>query len=115
MNCLWPTTSRSGSWKSPWSGNLRLDRIELLLHDLLVERVHVRLDRGVDAAELFLELRSQLLEHGVRLIGWLVVAAFHNPLQRRELVVQSNREVQRVLAAAVAVLVDLAFDVGQLR
>ena len=43
-------------------------------------------------AELPVQTSRELLEDGVRLVGRLVVAALHDALQRRELVVQPNRK-----------------------
>ena len=53
---------------------------------------------------------GQVLEHGVRLIRRPGITAFDDALEGCELVVQPDRVVQRILVAAVAVLVDLAFD-----
>src|SRR6266540_2289574 len=90
--------SPSVSWRSPSSG-IR-DRFQLLLREQLVERREIAVEQRVERSQLRLQPPGQLLEHGERLIGRPVVAGFDEPLQRRELVVQADREVQRILAAA---------------
>ena len=90
------------------------DQFQLLRSENLVQRRQFGADECIEPRYLLVEPRRQVLEHGVGLIGRPVVAALDDALQRCELVVQSNRIVERILAAAIPVLIDLPFDVGQL-
>ena len=72
-----------------------------------VEQRQLLRQRLLHLRELRVELRRQLVEHLDALIGRLVVGAFDHAGQRRDLVVQLDRIVERILAAAVADLVGL--------
>src|SRR5262245_37486395 len=111
--CSLRSRSRSGSSRSRSSGTR--NRCELLSSEQLVERRKVAVEHRIEPRDLLVQPLREILEYGVRLIGRAIVAHLDQPLERRELVVQANRKVQRVLAAAILVLVDLSFDRRQLR
>ena len=57
---------------------------------------------------------GEFLEDVVRLLGRPGIGLFDHVLQRRDAVVEPDREVERVLGALVLDLVDRLFDLGQL-
>src|SRR4051812_395734 len=91
-----------------------LHRVELLAQEELVEVCEVKAEQRVELPELFVESIGQLLEYRIRLFGRFVVADLDQPLQRRQLVVQTDRIVERILTASISILIDFALDRGQL-
>ena len=89
---------------------LGIDGVHLLALQRGIQPRQLDLHRRVHLLQLLLELGRQLLEHLVGLIGRPMVGALDDAHQRRDLVVQPDRIVQRILAAAIAHLVDLFLD-----
>src|SRR5262245_58352728 len=88
----------------------RLQRVELLPLKLLIDGRHSRLHDRIELRQLVVETARQGPEDRVRLFGRARVCALDHTLQRRDLVVQLDREIQRILAALQLHLVDLGFD-----
>src|SRR5439155_5584350 len=91
----------------------RFHRIQLLPLQQLIDRGQLRLHRRIELRQLFVEAAAQRAENGVRLFGRRGVGAFDDVLQRRDLVVQLDREVERILAALQLRLIDLVFHRAQ--
>ena len=90
-------------------------RFEFLALQQLVECRQIDAENRVELTELFIQTIRQFLEYRVRLIRRLVITGFDDALQCGQLVVQPDGIVERILAAAISILVDLAFDRRQLR
>src|SRR3989449_7379639 len=80
-----------------------------LLHEL-VERRDVRVEHRFQPIELHLQRRRQLIEYLLRLRRRRGVGARHHAGERRDLVVQPDRVVERILARAVLHLIDRLLD-----
>src|SRR5260370_38855616 len=78
-----------------------------------VEFRQIAAQQFVECGELLIQLRRKFFEHGVGRVGGGGVAAIHHLQERTELVIKLRRKVQRILRGAIAVLIEMPFDVRE--
>src|SRR6267143_7308304 len=89
------------------------DRWNVTLLYKPVECGDIRVQHGLEPVELHLQLGRQLVEHLDRLCRRGGLGARHDTRERRDLVVQSDRIIERILARAVLHLIDRLLDRGE--
>src|SRR5882762_3250201 len=104
----WDWGCATGSNRSPQD-----NRRDLALLDELVERRDVGVEHRFQPIELHLQRRRQLAEYLLRLRRRRCIGTPYDACQRRDLVVQADRVVQRILARAVLHLIDRLLDRGE--
>ena len=81
----------------------------------LIERRQIHAHQSIQRLQIRIHLGRQIFVNHVRLRGRWIVGTLHRPHHVSQLVIELDREIQRIFAGAVFGLVEILFDGGQFR